>query len=218
MADLFFESLRRPTDHSQCSPIRAGSRPCPTLGDRHSAVLAGVHNRAAVAGPVSSLLHTLQDQALLRLLLFPGEQGRSCGVLEHFSDTLVRLCRALEVLLGTNLLAHILGLGGLVVIVISTLRILTCSGVTGFWEVLCSSSMVFWSKRKSFLQPTRMMGRPWQKWRTSEIHWGVSAGAWSCELVHHTFSWTLSSESGESMAKQMRMTCESGYERGRRRS
>lgn len=30
--------------------------------------------------------------------------------------------------------------------------------------------MVFWSYRKSFLQPTRMMGRPWQKCRTSEIH------------------------------------------------
>ena len=28
--------------------------------------------------------------------------------------------------------------------------------------------------------------------------------------VQHTFSWTLSRESGESMAKQMRMTCESG--------
>jgi hypothetical protein len=33
--------------------------------------------------------------------------------------------------------------------------------------------MVFWSKRKSFLQPTRMMGKPWQKWRTSEIHCGT---------------------------------------------
>jgi hypothetical protein len=28
--------------------------------------------------------------------------------------------------------------------------------------------------------------------------------------VQRTFSWTLSRESGESMAKQMRMTCESG--------
>lgn len=49
---------------------------------------------------------------------------------------------------------------------------LTCSGVTGFCDVLCSSSIVFWSKRKSFLHPTRMMGRPWQKCRTSEIHCG----------------------------------------------
>jgi hypothetical protein len=33
-----------------------------------------------------------------------------------------------------------------------------------------------------------------------------------------TFSWTLSSESGESTAKQIKMTCESGYDKGRRRS
>lgn len=33
-----------------------------------------------------------------------------------------------------------------------------------------------------------------------------------------TFSPTLSRESGESTAKQIRMTCESGYDRGRRRS
>jgi hypothetical protein len=38
------------------------------------------------------------------------------------------------------------------------------------------------------------------------------------ERVIGTFSWTLSSESGESMAKQIRITCESGYESGRRRS
>jgi hypothetical protein len=36
--------------------------------------------------------------------------------------------------------------------------------------------------------------------------------------TERTFSWTLSSESGESTAKQMRMTCESGYESGRSRS
>ena len=33
-----------------------------------------------------------------------------------------------------------------------------------------------------------------------------------------TFSWTLSSESGESTAKQIRITWESGYDKGRRRS
>lgn len=38
------------------------------------------------------------------------------------------------------------------------------------------------------------------------------------QMGRRTFSWTLSRESGESMAKQMRMTWESGYERGRRRS
>lgn len=35
---------------------------------------------------------------------------------------------------------------------------------------------------------------------------------------YSTFSWTLSSESGESTAKQMRITWESGYDSGRRRS
>jgi hypothetical protein len=52
----------------------------------------------------------LQDQALLRLLLFPGEQGSPCGVLKHLPDALVRLCGALKVLLGADLLADILGL------------------------------------------------------------------------------------------------------------
>lgn len=33
-----------------------------------------------------------------------------------------------------------------------------------------------------------------------------------------TFSCTLSKESGESIAKQIKITWESGYERGRRRS
>ena len=47
---------------------------------------------------------------------------------------------------------------------------LTCSGVTGFCEVLCNSSIVFWSYRRSFLHPTRMIGRPWQKCSTSDIH------------------------------------------------
>jgi hypothetical protein len=55
----------------------------------------------------------LQDQALCTaLLLLSGEESGPGGVFEYFSDTLVGLGRALEVLLGTNLLAHILGLGG----------------------------------------------------------------------------------------------------------
>lgn len=63
--------------------------------------------------PFTRLTH-LQDCALGLLLLFPGEQGSSCGVLEYLPDTLVGLRRALEVLLGTNLLADILGLKSLV--------------------------------------------------------------------------------------------------------
>lgn len=140
---------------------------------------------------------------------------------KHLPDTLVCLCRAFEVLLGSNLLADVLSLGAVSVVHADVLRrVLTCSGVTGFWEVLCSSSIVFWSKRRSFLQPTRMMGRPWQKCRTSEIHCANVSGCSYVGRGHvfHTFSWTLSSESGESMAKQIKMTCESGYESGRRRS
>ena len=74
--------------------------------------------------------------------------------------------------------------------------------------------MVLVSSRRSFLHATRMIGRPWQKWSTSEIHCAGQLGAW---IGRPTFSWTLSSESGESIAKQMRMTCESGYDSGRRR-
>jgi hypothetical protein len=106
---------------------------------------------------------------------------------------------------------------------------------TGRCDVLRSSSIVRGSLRRSFLQPTRMMGRFEQKWRTSEIHCktagedcapvGVSGPPWITRgrqravwLLRRTFSWTLSSESGESTEKQMRMTCESGYDSGRRRS
>jgi hypothetical protein len=52
----------------------------------------------------------LQDQALLLLRVLLGEQSSPSGVLKYFSHTLVRLCGALEVLQGTNLLADILGL------------------------------------------------------------------------------------------------------------
>ena len=47
---------------------------------------------------------------------------------------------------------------------------LTSSGETGLWLVFLSSSMILGSRRRSFLQPTRMMGRFWQKCKTSEIH------------------------------------------------
>jgi hypothetical protein len=94
-------------------------------------------------------------------------------VLEHLSDALVGLGGALEVLRGANLLADILGLETLLVWRDDRLNLVTvhtCSGVTGFCDVLCSSSIVFWSYLKSILQPTRMMGRPEQKCMTSEYH------------------------------------------------
>ncbi len=46
----------------------------------------------------------------------------------------------------------------------------TSSGVTGRWLVFLRFSMVFGSRRRSFLQPTRIIGRPAQKCITSEIH------------------------------------------------
>jgi len=73
---------------------------------------------------------------------------------------------------------------------------------TGFCDVFASSWITFWSWRKSCLHPTRMMGSPQQKCWTSDIH----------------FSCTFSKESGESIAKQIKITWESGYESGRRRS
>jgi hypothetical protein len=94
-------------------------------------------------------------------------------VLEHLSNALVGLGGALEVLRGANLLADILGLEGLLVWRNDRLNLVsvrTCSGVTGFCDVLCSSSIVFWSYLKSILQPTRIMGRPEQKCMTSEYH------------------------------------------------
>jgi hypothetical protein len=94
-------------------------------------------------------------------------------VLKYLSHTLVGLGGALEVLRGANLLADILGLENLLVRRVDRFNLVTvrtCSGVTGFCDVLCSSSIVFWSYLKSILQPTRMMGRPEQKCMTSEYH------------------------------------------------
>lgn len=54
-------------------------------------------------------MSSLQDRALL-LLLLPREQRGARGVLKHFPDAFVRLGRALEVLLSTNLLTDVFGL------------------------------------------------------------------------------------------------------------
>lgn len=63
------------------------------------------------------------------------------------------------------------------------------------------------------LAEVKDLGDPLEHTVSGCCHWPVGRLGDQC-----TFSWTLSSESGESMAKQIRMTCESGYERGRRRS
>jgi hypothetical protein len=127
----------------------------------------------------------LQDSAALlfgvRALC---QESSASGCFKDLSDTIIGSGRAFEVPEGTDLLADLLTLrgsqrnsdtklnyqGGGDESSDLNLDRRTCSGVTGFCEVLCNSSMVLLSKRKSFLQPTRMIGRPWQKWRTSEIH------------------------------------------------
>lgn len=55
------------------------------------------------------MLASLQDQALLVLLLLGQERGAGSGF-EDFADTFVGLGRALEVLVGADLLADFLTL------------------------------------------------------------------------------------------------------------
>ena len=55
-------------------------------------------------------ISSLEDHASLLLLAGAGQKGGTSGVLEDFTDALVRLGRALQVLVGTNLLADILTL------------------------------------------------------------------------------------------------------------
>jgi len=67
----------------------------------------------AVAAKDLAASGDLQNQALgLFLASPPGEQGSPGGVFEYLPNALVCLCGALEVLLGTNLLADILSLLG----------------------------------------------------------------------------------------------------------
>ena len=52
---------------------------------------------------------SLQDNALLLLLLL-AQECSTRGMLENLTDTLIRLCGALEILVGANLLANFLTL------------------------------------------------------------------------------------------------------------
>lgn len=53
---------------------------------------------------------SLQDGALLLALVSLGQESGPGGGLEDLTDTLVGSCRALEVLVGTDLLANLLAL------------------------------------------------------------------------------------------------------------
>ena len=52
---------------------------------------------------------SLQNNALLLVLLL-GQECSTSSMLENLTDTLIRLCGALEILVGANLLANFLTL------------------------------------------------------------------------------------------------------------
>jgi len=131
---------------------------------------------------------------------------------ENLTDTFIGLGGTLEILVGVNLLSHFFALlwgnwflGGLMQF-LNGLRIVP--------EVLLASNE---DNRKALAEM--------ENFRDPLVCHHASANIYksphiisSKSDIGGTFSCTLSRESGESMAKQMRMTCESGYERGRRRS
>ena len=117
----------------------------------------------------------LQNNAarLLLATLAPGEERGTSRILEHLPNSFAGSSRALEVLLGTNLLGNSHTLRASPVqnrILARALSSRTSSGVTGLWFVFLSSSITLGSRRRSFLQATRIIGRPGQKCMTSEIH------------------------------------------------
>ncbi len=169
-----------------------------------------MRSKAVSVVMVLARVGSLQDAALLVLgAATARKQSSAGGVLENLVDALVGLGGALEVLVGTNLLADFLSLFHVLVggrkrvacvrgswpyecrrIHVKSRNVWraelrrrvtfgvawatqnhteaqglrhTSAGLTGCWSDLDNSSETFWSPRRSFLQPTRMMGRPWQK-------------------------------------------------------
>lgn len=125
-------------------------------------------------------------------------QGSAGGGLEDLADTVTRLGRALDVALGANLLGDSKTLLARDGTLVHAGKVLDGLGVVA--QVLLASN----ENDGEAVAEVEHLRDPLRR------------------LVKHAskgpaFSWTLSSESGESIAKQMRMTCESGYERGRRR-
>lgn len=55
---------------------------------------------------VVAKLSRLQNQTLLALSALSGQEGSPGGRLKHFTDTIVGLCGAFKVLVGTNLLSY----------------------------------------------------------------------------------------------------------------
>lgn len=80
------------------------------------------------------------------LLAAAGQQSRAGGVLEHPLHTLARPGRALEVLVGTNLLANVLTLYRLLAAVCTSNRRRGCSCWPIGGEDLCVSIEPIWGK------------------------------------------------------------------------
>lgn len=102
-------------------------------------------------------------------------QSGTSSILKNFANTFSCLCRAFKILVSTNLLCNTQALNtnkllNLFIVVCTWIKNHTSSAVTGLWDVFLNSSIFPGSFLKSFLQATSRMGRPWQKWRTSEIH------------------------------------------------
>jgi len=109
---------------------------------------------------------------LLLATLAPGKEGSTSRVLEHLPNTLAGSSRALEVLFSANLLchSHALHMPSQNCFLVRAQPSHTSSGVTGLWFVFLNSSITLGSRRRSFLQATKIIGRPGQKCMTSEIH------------------------------------------------
>ena len=126
----------------------------------------------------------LEDDTTLLGLATSAKKSSTSGILENFANTLARLSRALQIVLSTNLLGNSHALARIISQGWNKVITRTSSGVTGRWLVFLSSSITRGSRRRSFLQPTRMIGRPAQKCITSEIHYNfVSTGDMKEEWV-----------------------------------
>lgn len=151
-------------------------------------------------------------------------------MLEHLANTLVGLSGTLEVLVGTNLLADFLAL-----IVESAFD----SQGDSVRSLIRGRNYLFWSNwllarlvklfngllivTEILLATNKDDGKTLAEVKNlrNPLNLRYSQRMWPsfcCKGPMRTFSWTLSRESGESTAKHIRMTWESGYERGRRRS
>ena len=149
---------------------------------------------------------------VLLATLGTAKKRRTGGVLEHLTHALTGLCGTLQIVPGTNLLLYSHALQ-------SQMRIESLSNVRStyllgrHWTLVrlaklldntgVPSQILLATNEDDGKACTKVhdLGNPL---RRGSVH--DAGGEWQTRA----FSCTLSSESGESTAKQMRMTCESG--------